>query len=296
MLTIEPMLAQSAPKPFQSADYLYEQKLDGVRCIAFLDDCTVLRSRTGQDITAKFPELHDLHRQAWRPMILDGEIMAKSFKGTQSRVQKGKPFEIRLASKSNPCLFYAFDLLSLNRQDTTGLTCAQRKFLLGNFDSSEAGLVLPWHDDGIALYNAVIQDDGEGIMAKLRSAQYSPGKRSPAWLKIKAFAEETFYIVGCTQGEGRRDGTFGALVLARKTRQGLEYAGNCGTGFTDADLQSLDALMHRKAVETPYFPKQQIGEEIRRWTEPIKCEIRHLRSGCEGEDKLRFPSFRGLRK
>jgi len=66
-MIVKPMLAETGKlKDLERRDWIYEQKLDGVRCIAHLTptlDKTVLQARSGNDITKKFPELAELHKQ-----------------------------------------------------------------------------------------------------------------------------------------------------------------------------------------------------------------------------------------
>ncbi|MDD4986194.1 MAG: hypothetical protein PHQ43_10490, partial [Dehalococcoidales bacterium] len=112
--TIKPQLAQTASKPFDHKGWLFELKLDGVRCIAYLDNGTRLQARSGQDITAQFPELGELHRQVVKPCILDGEIICATFNQVQHRTHRTKPLDIRVAQRLYPARFYAFDLLEVN--------------------------------------------------------------------------------------------------------------------------------------------------------------------------------------
>src|SRR5213079_3380808 len=94
-------------------------------------------------------------------------------------------------------------------------------------------------DDGPALLTAAKERRLEGVMGKRLESRYQPGKRSRDWLKFKAHAEQEFVVVGYTKGQGRREGSFGALVLGAYEGGELRWVGNVGTGFDEAEIESL---------------------------------------------------------
>jgi bifunctional non-homologous end joining protein LigD len=108
---------------------------------------------------------------------------------------------------------------------------------------------------GEALLAAVVENGLEGNMAKKVDSTYKEGSRAAAWLKIKQQQRQEFVICGWTEGDGRRSGSIGALLLAyydttpakakrrKDPRQKLIYAGSVGTGFSDAMLTRLHKLL-----------------------------------------------------
>src|SRR5207249_6762421 len=88
-----------------------------------------------------------------------------------------------------------------------------------------------------ALVEAARERRLEGIVAKRLESRYQPGKRTRDWLKFKAHCEQEFVIAGYTRGKGRRESAFGSLVLAVYGADGLEYVGNVGTGFDEAEIE-----------------------------------------------------------
>ena len=97
-MVVKPMLAETGKATdLDRKDWIYEQKLDGVRCIAILDSQTKLQARSGSAITPKFPELAELHKQVSKPCILDGEIIGMDFNAIQHRIHQEKPLAIRIA-------------------------------------------------------------------------------------------------------------------------------------------------------------------------------------------------------
>ncbi len=292
METIKPMLAQTAREPFDHKDWLFELKLDGVRCIAHLDSDTRLQARSGQDITDQFPELHDLHRQVIKPCILDGEIACATFNQIQHRIHKTKALDIRVASRLYPARFFAFDLLSVNGENIMACVQIARKVALNAvMNESPVGLVLPWRDEGIALFHEVQSRHQEGIMAKLKSAPYAQGKRADWWLKIKNFQEGTFYVCGLTEGKNERQATFGSFILGALREDRMIYAGNVGSGFDHQQLIELTAYFSALKGQC-LLGQVDVGRPVKFWTKPVQCEVRFLECGEDG--KLRFPTFRKL--
>ena len=294
MKTIKPQLAQIAKEPFDHKDWLVELTLDGVRCIAYLDKGTRLQARSGQDITAQFPELWNLHCQVVKPCILDGEIACATFNQMQHRIHKTKALDIRVAAKLYPARFFAFDLLNVSGKSLMPLAQIARKEALRDvMTENPIGLVLPWRErEGIALFREVQKHRQEGIMAKLQSAPYIEGKRADWWLKVKNFQEGTFYVFGFTEGEGERATAFGSLILGELRDGKLVYVGNVGSGFDQRQLVELTAYFGSLQGECP-FEQADVGRAVKQWTKPVvRCEVRFLEWGKDG--KLRFPTFRCL--
>jgi len=253
-----------------------------------------LQARSGQDITAQFPELAELHRQVVRPCILDGEIICATFHQVQHRIHKTKALDIRVAQRLFPARFYAFDLLEVNHKSIMTLPQSVRKETLTTvMRESEHGLVLPWRDgEGIALFREAQNRRQEGIMAKLKSAPYIEGKRMDWWLKIKNFQEGTFYICGLTEGENDRKATFGSLILGELRDGKWFYVGNVGSGFDQRELKELAGYFSALKGDCP-FERVEVGRLVKFWTKPVvRCEVRFLEWGSDG--KLRFPTFRKL--
>jgi ATP-dependent DNA ligase len=265
-----------------------------VRCIAYLDRDTRLQARSGQDITAQFPELRNLHCQVVKPCILDGEIACATFNQVQHRIHRTKALDIRVAQKLYPARFFAFDILSLDGQNLMPLPQMSRKEALRTvMTESATGLVLPWRErEGIALFHKVQSLQQEGIMAKHRAAPYVEGKRVDWWLKVKNFQEATFYVCGLTEGEGERAATFGSLILGELRDGRWVYVGNVGSGFDQRQLVEMTAYFGSLKGECP-FGQANVGRPVKFWTKPVaRCEVRFLEWGVDG--KLRFPTFREL--
>ena len=152
--------------------------------------------------------------------------------------------------------------------------------------------------DGVALFDAAAEQGLEGIVAKRRASSYQPGSRSRDWLKVKVTFDADVVVVGWTEGEGRRAGSLGSLVMAVYQREDLRYVGNVGTGFDRRSLQ--DAMDRLQALEEtgPPFPSEAIRSrpELRRahWVRPeLVAKVEHRQLTSAG--RLRAPSFQGFR-
>jgi bifunctional non-homologous end joining protein LigD len=138
----------------------------------------------------------------------------------------------------------------------------------------------------------------EGVMAKRPGSRYLEGRRTRDWLKIKTHGRQEFVICGWTKGQGRRAGSFGALVLGAYRGKQLHWVGNCGTGFDEQTiaelLTKLEPLVRDSSplVAVPKMPKVRKGDVT--WVEPkLVCEVRFAEWTHDGH--LRAPVFEGLR-
>ena len=134
------MLATSVEKPFDDPEWLYEIKWDGYRAIAFIAKGKVrLVSRNQNDLTAQYPELHNLAASIEaETAILDGEIAALDEHGRSSFSLMQQRTGIRDGGRRTgsrrdiPVLYYVFDLLYLDGYDLHRVPLEQRKKVLGD--------------------------------------------------------------------------------------------------------------------------------------------------------------------
>lgn len=290
------MLAESVSDPnlVDWNEHIAEIKLDGIRCIAVLGKETRLWARSGAEITHKFPELQSIHICVRKPCILDGEIVCSNFNGIQRRIHKEKPMDIRIASKINPAHYEVFDILSLDGEDLKRPLMQRKAIIEETLDFNLNIRPVSYWFDGVFLFQFAKEQGWEGIMAKRMRSRYQQGKRSPDWLKIKAFIEDTFCICGLTEGENERAKTFGSLILGKRENGSLVYVGNCGSGFSEEWLKSLLKTLESLRGECPFRERPKINREVLFWTKPlIACEVRFLEYN-NGDGLLRFPTFRKL--
>ena len=292
----EPMLSTLAEKVPGGKGWLYEVKWDGYRTIARVHEGeATLTSRTGKDQTAgRFePIARALPRALRGPeCVLDGEICALD--------GQGRPSFAEMQRGTGTLVLYLFDLLELDGEPLLDRPFTERHELLRELVVPDQATVRlsEVFEDGQALYDAAGGQGLEGIVAKRASSTYQPGKRSKDWVKVKVHRRQEFVIAGYTRGAGRRAATLGALVLGIWDGRDLVWAGNCGTGFSEADVDDLLARLRplerdgSPFATTPKMPRVRRDDVV--WVEPeLVCEVEFGEWTREG--RLRAPSFQGLR-
>lgn len=289
-----------------STDCYYERKWEGVRAIIAVGDGVRLWSRSGRELTDKFPELQGLAEHVAMPAVLDGEIICLRDgkvheKWVQSRVQSSRTDKIRMGVLTKPATFRVFDLLELTgHADLTvagqAMPAIDRKKVLDELITPSPLMKVPLHSegDGEALLHSVFADGGEGIMVKRKDGLYRPGFRSSDWYKVKGSDTESFVVCGITHGTGWRESTFGALILGKPENGHMRYSGAVGTGFDVADLQRvLDALDGGYDATCP-FPEPPYEPELRSYTRPeVVIDVKFHKITSDG--KPLWPVFMGLR-
>ena len=307
--SIYPMLAESVEKPFDGPDWLFEIKWDGYRAVAFLEDGKVrLVSRNQNELTERYPELHDLARQVKaKQAILDGEVVALDEEGRPSfslmQQRTGfRPGGKRGATRAGvPVVYYAFDLLYLDGYDWRKVSLEERKRKLASVIQTNEVLRYSDHYEaqGKALFEMAAQKKLEGILAKRRNSCYEE-RRSREWLKIKIRHRIECVIGGYTEPEGTRS-HFGSVVLGLyDQQQHLIHVGQAGSGFNQALLKEIFAKLKRLESKTkPFYGDVEALRKVA-WVKPeLVAEIEYAEwtdGTNEGSGpKLRAPVFCGLR-
>lgn len=298
----EPMLASPSNKPFNRPNWIYEDKLDGQRCIIFLKGGQVqLVSRNKLLITSQYPELvHALAAQSKADMVLDGEIVAfanehASFEQMQRRMHVARPSKELLAEV--PVFLYLFDLLYYEGYSTTGLSQLERKDLLRNVMQYQDPLRYMEHrqGDGQKLLNEACARGSEGLIAKDADSTYQH-RRSQSWLKFKCVLQEEVVIGGYTDGGSGMRG-FGSLLVGYYVPgdERLQYAGGVGTGFNDETMRNLGNQLKELATQAnPFAPDDMLPKTEVHWVEPkLVAQVGY--GEWTSANKMRHPRFLGLR-
>jgi bifunctional non-homologous end joining protein LigD len=262
--SIEPMLArpvESVPQPDRG--WGYEFKWDGTRAVVFGERGSLrVVSRTQEDLTRRYPELRALAGPLGsHAAVLDGEIVALApdgvprFEQLQQRIGLHTDADVRRRMKQVPVYYFAFDLLYLDGRRLTERPYRERRALLQELRLAGPSWQTPDHQEGqgSAMLEASRSSGLEGIVAKQLDSAYEEGRRSHAWLKIKNRLRQELVIGGWLDGEGRREGLPGALLVGYREDGRLVYAGRVGTGFTDAALARLAERMAPLARDTSPF-------------------------------------------
>lgn len=230
---VEPMLATLVAKPFDQPGWVYEEKYDGIRMLAYKEGARVqLLSRNGKDNTERFQEIAAAIAKL-RPatLLLDGEVVVFDRK-------KVSRFELLQQSKGQP-MYALFDCLFVDGRDLRREPLVARRTALEKAVSPKGVLLLShrFASNGLQAYKEAKRCGDEGLVAKDLSSPYVQ-QRSRFWLKVKVRREDEFVIVGYTPPEGSRK-YFGALLLAAHENGQLHYVGKVGTGFDERTLAAL---------------------------------------------------------
>lgn len=133
---LSPMMIASMQAPFDSPDWIYELKLDGCRCIAYLDgNETVLRKKRNMELLPRFPELNQIHRQVKQKCVLDGELVVMvngvpDFYELQKRTLLTRRVKIELGAGRLPASFVAYDCLQCGDRELLSVPLLSRKEIL----------------------------------------------------------------------------------------------------------------------------------------------------------------------
>ncbi len=296
---VSPMLATLTHEPFSSDDWIYERKLDGVRCIVHRDRHGAhLFSRNDRRLDRTFPELLPMIEQAIDgDVVADGEIVAfdgrlTSFAKLQGRLGITEPGAALL--REVEVELYLFDVLHLDGYDLTGITLRQRKRVLRQVFAWQPRLHFTAHRNGGGRdwLATACRKGWEGLIAKRAASRYM-GARSGEWLKFKCSARQELVIGGYTKPQGSRIG-FGALLLGYHENGHLQYAGKVGTGFDEDLLTRLGARLAKlEQKRSPFDDDADLPRDTHFVQPELVAEIGFTE--WTGSGKLRHPRFLGLR-
>jgi bifunctional non-homologous end joining protein LigD len=266
-------------------EWVFERKLDGIRCLAVKDGGrTKLYSRNELALNDRYPAVAAaLDADKADHFVVDGEAVA--FVGDHDRFGGGEGSEL---------FYYVFDVLIADGRDVRELPLEERREVLEG--------VLQWKDplritdqlagDGAKLLAEACSDGWEGLIAKRLGKPYV-STRSRDWLKLKCTRAQELVIGGFTAPHGSRT-DLGALLVGYFDGDRLRYAGKVGTGFTRATLKELSEKLAPLVRDTPAFEPEKGLPRAATWVEPeLVGQIAFMEWTADG--RLRHPSFLGLR-
>jgi bifunctional non-homologous end joining protein LigD len=281
------MKAVLTDERFDDPEWIYERKLDGIRCIAVRDGGKVkLYSRN--DLDLGFPEVAKAIEQQKGRFAIDGEVVA--LVGDQTSFEA----LARRGHDSVSLTYYVFDILWIDGEDVRARPLRERKQLLKDTIAFADPLRFTEHrnDHGVAYFEEACRKGWEGVIAKRADSPYA-SKRSKDWLKFKCGHGQELVIGGFTEPRGTRI-ELGALLLGVYEGDRLRYAGKVGTGFDRATLRELgEKLRARRRDTTPFA--DEVREKGTTWVEPeLVAQIGFAEWTRDG--RLRHPRFLGLRE
>ena len=302
---IEPMMAKLARAvPSPDSSWGFEFKWDGIRALAHVDGGRVrLMSRTGEDVTSRYPEVHAMGRAIGSSeVILDGEVVAldekgrPSFEEIQQRMGLTSEGDVRRKMKVVPVTYMIFDLLWKDGRSLMDQPYIDRRAALAKLKLAGASWQTPPFEKagGQAMLDASQRAGLEGVVAKRLDSTYEPGRRSGAWVKVKNRNRQELVIGGWLDGEGKRSGYPGALLVGYYDGPKLVYAGKVGTGFTEAMLEKLAALLKPLAYDRSPFEGGSAPPRRAHFVKPkLVADFEFVEWTKSGQ--LRAPAFKGLR-
>lgn len=285
---VRPMLATLVPEPFHKPGWVYEEKYDGDRILAYKEGIRVrLLSRNGKDRTEGFPRISEAIR-ILEPatLLLDGEVVVFDRKHISR-------FQLLQQAKGQP-VYAVFDCLFHEGKDLRHEPLSTRRMVMEQSIGTGKALLPSQRlaNNGIEAFRIAKRRGYEGLVAKDLSSPYVEA-RSAKWLKVKVHQEDEFVIAGYTKPTGTRL-HFGALLLGAYDKGQLRYVGKVGTGFDQKSLASLyekfqpfvrsqSALVDPPSEKGVTFLSPQLIAQIsfQEWT---------------SDKKLRQPVFLGLRE
>jgi ATP-dependent DNA ligase len=269
---LKPQLALSRKELPAGKDYCYEVKLDGFRCLAFVDgEELYLQSRNGRPLGRYFPEL----RFPEGRYVLDGEIVVRGGDGREdfdALGQRVHPADSRVQrlSVETPAVYVAFDLLAREEHSLLERPFSERRTQLEDLLAGEAFAGAP-----IELMQTAATVEGaqewlehaEGAIAKERSALYRPGERK-GMAKVKRVRTIDAVVLGWRPG--KEPETVGALILALYDGTEPRVVGHC-SGLTASEKRRLVGFL------APYESGQRGSADPSRWSAGKELEWVALR-------------------
>jgi bifunctional non-homologous end joining protein LigD len=264
---IKPMLISEMTEPFNNPDWIYELKLDGIRCVAYLDRHTMeteLRNKRNLRLLPKVPELTDICLNIKERCILDGELVilkngVPDFFELQRRVLTSNPFKIQISSDKYPASFVAYDILYLKDRELIDLPLLERKAILSDTVIETPRLAVSRYipEKGIELFEVAKSKNLEGVIAKKNDSRY-------------------YFERGIT-----------SLVLGQYQGSDLIYQGHVTMGVRLGSLRDLEVIPHSPFAVTPS------GHENAVWVKPtLVCVVKYMPNE---KGMLRQPVLKGFR-
>lgn len=259
----------------------FELKFDGIRaCVRRDQDGSVsIFNRRRFDITYRYQDVVSIiEAEHGFTGTLDGEIIVAGeggrpdFAAAHRRDAQQQPARARRLATILPATFVPFDVLDMDGQDLRAASYEMRRVHLSRAWGSDGLSVAS--QDGPAMWRFVLEQELEGLVAKQGASVYQPGKRSPAWVKLKSTKRLSALVTAATPGKGSQ-GPVGSLHLALwdPRSKALVPIGRVGSGMRQEDL----ALAVRR-----------LGDGT-----PTVVEVEYLQRAASGQ--LRMPVFKGFR-
>ena len=283
------MLATLVKEPFDRPGWIYEEKYDGVRILAYKEGADVtLISRNAIDRTARYADVAKAIAKL-KPvtLLLDGEVVVFDKRDVSH-------FQLLQQGRGSP-RYAVFDCLYVSGKDTRNNPLRERQEALEQLFRAPHGDALLLSEklapNGLKAFAIAQKRKLEGLVAKNTDSKYVE-RRSQEWLKVKVNHESEFVIGGYTKPTGSRQ-YFGALLLGTYQGKKLRYAGKVGTGFDTETLRQLFGKLRKLTqAKSPFV--DEVRERTAAFVRPtLVAQVAYTEWTKDG--RLRHPAFLGLR-
>jgi DNA ligase-1 len=254
---VRPMLAEMATNVREileshKAGTAFEYKYDGARIqIHKQNDEVRIFSRRLTDVTTSIPEIVALVKGcvAIKTVLLEGEVIAVDDAGKPLPFQDlmrrfRRVHDVTGATRRVPLELHLFDILVAGDDELVDMSYVSRRKILEQEVPREllAPYVVSKDEDEIErLFEKVLAEGHEGLMAKALDSQYEVGRRGKKWFKLKRAETLDFVIVAADWGYGRRTGWLSNYHLAARDESTGEFlvVGKTFKGLTDEEFTQM---------------------------------------------------------
>jgi len=230
-----PMLAEPGKTPFDSPEWIYEPKWDGIRIVAHIrPDRVRLLSRNLQNFTGVFAPVTDSLKSLTVPAVLDGEVVAVGPDGLPDFAALQQWLRSETQPRTGSLSYVVFDCLYVNGHNLKERPLKERQDILAALkpalNSDFVRVTDPFPGAlGTFVYEECRRQGLEGVVAKRLASKYQPGKRSKDWRKMAFRTREEFVVAGYLSSAPSRLST---LILGQYDgKRALVYAGLVGSGL-----------------------------------------------------------------
>lgn len=255
------------------ADFAAEWKWDGIRVQLIMSKGRVsLFSRTGDDIAEAFP---DIVGEVFGEAVLDGELLVghnrepAPFNDLQQRLNRKVATQKHLTEF--PAFIRVYDMLFDGSEDIRALPWSERRRHLeawfaahpqSRLDLSPVLAFGTWGELAELRRHGAAEHGHEGVMVKLRSAPYIPGRPKGYWYKWKRDPNVVDAVLMYAQrGHGKRSSFYSDFTFGVWRGNEIVPIGKAYFGFTDEELKQLDRWVRANTVQS-FGPVREVKKEL----------------------------------
>ena len=285
------------------AEFAAEWKWDGIRVQLILGEgAASLFSRTGDDIAAAFP---DLVGNVFGEAVLDGELLVGHdlepalFNDLQQRLNR-KVATQKLMDEF-PAFIRVYDMLFDGKEDIRPLPWTERRRRLEawfarnpqrRLDLSEVLDFADWESLAEMRRRGAAEHGHEGVMLKLRTSTYVPGRPKGLWFKWKRDPNVVDAILMYAQrGHGKRSSFYSDYTFGVWKGNEIVPIGKAYFGFTDEELKQLDKWVRNNTVAA-FGPVREVKKEL---VFEVAFDSAQQSSRHKSGVALRFPRINRIR-